>query len=215
MCWTMVRARSGSVRRRSRSSCSARARSRQSAATQPSLSTSEVISESVNPEILSRSISAIVVAIGVGPGVGVELLARQVARVVAVDPSAVMVDETIRRNRRTIDANLVEVVRTDAADLPLGAAQADGAVAVNSIQLWEPLAASLAEVARVLRPGGRLVTLTHDWAIERNTRRSPDAWAEWVRELATPVGLTDLTYRRAQAERGRSVTLTLTKATPL
>jgi hypothetical protein len=36
-----------------------------------------------------------------------------------------------------------------------------GAIAVNSIQLWEPLDDSIGEVARTLRPGGRLVALTH------------------------------------------------------
>jgi SAM-dependent methyltransferase len=132
--------------------------------------------------------------------------------VVAVDPSAVTVEETLRRNRQAVDAGTVEVARTDATHLPVPTGGADGAIAVNSIQLWQPLDDSLAEVARVLRPGGRLVTLTHDWAIERSTGRAPDAWADWVSTLAAPVGLAEPRCWRAKAEKGRSVALVLTKA---
>jgi SAM-dependent methyltransferase len=152
-----------------------------------------------------------VVAIGVGAGVGVELLARRVAWVFAVDPSRVMVGETTRRNRQAIDAGQVVVARSGADRLALPDGDADGAVAVNSIQLWEPLTDSLAEVARVLRPGARLVTLTHDWAIERSTGRSVDGWLEHVDGEAASVGLTGLRSWRAAAEGGRSVVLELTR----
>jgi ubiquinone/menaquinone biosynthesis C-methylase UbiE len=152
-----------------------------------------------------------VVAIGVGAGVGVELLARRVAWVLAVDPSRVMVDETTRRNREAIGAGRVVVARSTAARLGSADGELDGAIAVNSIQMWEPLADSLAEVARVLRHGARLVTLTHDWAIERSTGQSVDGWLEHVGGLAATVGLRDLRSWRASAEGGRSVALELTR----
>lgn len=122
-----------------------------------------------------------------------------------------MVDETIRRNRATIDDGRVVVVRTTAARLGVADGDVDGAVAVNSIQMWEPLADSLAEVARVLRPGGRLVTLTHDWAIERSTGRTVDGWIEHVDGLAMAAGLGGLRSWRAKAEGGRSVAVELTR----
>ena len=162
-------------------------------------------------EVLDPRPTDRVVAIGVGAGVGVELLARRVAWVFAVDPSRVMVDETIRRNRATIDDGRVVVVRTTAARLGVADGHVDGAVAVNSIQMWEPLADSLAEVARVLRPGGRLVTLTHDWAIERSTGRTVDGWIEHVDGLAMAAGLGGLRSWRAKAEGGRSVAVELTR----
>lgn len=162
-------------------------------------------------EVLDPQPADRVVAIGVGAGVGVELLARRVAWVFAVDPSRVMVEETVRRNRASIDAGRVVVARSTAARLGAGDGDFDGAVAVNSLQMWEPLADSLAEVARVLRPGGRLVTLTHDWAIERSTGRSVDGWLEHLDGLATAAGLAGLRSWRAQAERGRSVAVELTR----
>lgn len=162
-------------------------------------------------DVLDPRPSDRVVAIGVGAGVGVELLARRVAFVFAVDPSRVMVDETTRRNRVAVDAGRVVVARSTAARLAVDDGDLDGAIAVNSIQMWEPLAGSLAEVARVLRPGGRLVTLTHDWAIERSTGRSVDSWLEHVDGLAASVGLNGLRSWRARSEGGRSVALELTR----
>ncbi|MCB0998113.1 MAG: methyltransferase domain-containing protein [Acidimicrobiales bacterium] len=162
-------------------------------------------------DVLDPRPSDRVVAIGVGAGVGVELLARRVAFVFAVDPSRVMVDETTRRNRVAVDAGRVAVARSTAARLAVDDGDLDGAIAVNSIQMWEPLAGSLAEVARVLRPGGRLVTLTHDWAIERSTGRSVDSWLEHVDGLAATVGLGSLRSWRARSEGGRSVALELTR----
>ena len=155
-----------------------------------------------------------VVAIGVGPGVGVELLARRVAHVIAVDPSQVMVAETVRRNRDAVDAGTVEVIRSHAGNLPLDDSSAHGAIAVNSIQLWDPIGASVAEVARVLRPGGRLVTFTHDWAIERSTGWSPEAFGEWIAGIASGVGLGGFEMWRGHAEEGRSVAIVLTKRAP-
>ena len=152
-----------------------------------------------------------VVAIGVGAGVGVALLADQVAWVLAVDPSRVMVNETTRRNREAIGAGRVVVARSTADRLGVDDGDLDGAIAVNSIQMWEPLADSLAEVARVLRPGARLVTLTHDWAIERSTGDSVDGWLEHLNGLAASVGLGGLRSWRASAEGGRSVAVELTR----
>jgi len=154
-----------------------------------------------------------VLAVGIGPGVGVRHLATSVegVSIVGIDPSAAMLAEARRRNRASVESGTVELVQTTADALIWGDSSFAGVVAVNSIQMWDPLDASLAEVARVLRPSGRLITLTHDWAIERSTGRSTDAWAEWVRRLATPVGLTELESWRARSERGTSVALTMTR----
>ena len=154
-----------------------------------------------------------VLAVGIGPGVGVRHLATSVegVSIVGIDPSAAMLAEARRRNRASVESGTVELVQTTADALIWGDSSFAGVVAVNSIQMWDPLDASLAEVARVLRPGGRLVTLTHHWAIERSTGRSPEAWVEWIRELATPLGLTDLESWRARSERGTSVALTMTR----
>jgi ubiquinone/menaquinone biosynthesis C-methylase UbiE len=88
-----------------------------------------------------------------------------------------MVQEATRRNRRWIDNAMVEIVQTEAGDLPWPDATFDGAVAVNSIQLWEPWEPAVAEVARVVKPGGRLShLLTHETVPpnELSTQIPPD-----------------------------------------
>jgi ubiquinone/menaquinone biosynthesis C-methylase UbiE len=162
-------------------------------------------------EILDPSPGDVVVAIGIGPGVGVRALSTRVRTVVGIDPSQVMIDEASRRCRDGIDAGFVQLHRTDAAAIPVSDSGADGAVAVNSIQLWDPLDASLAEIARVLRPDGRLVTLTHDWAIQRSCRTGVEAWVERTTELCAQHGLVAAESRRAVAEAGRSVIFTVRK----
>jgi ubiquinone/menaquinone biosynthesis C-methylase UbiE len=158
-------------------------------------------------DLLAPGPSDRVIALGIGPGVGVDLLAARIpgGTVVGVDPSAAMLAEARRRNRRWIDSGAVELLESTAASLGSEDAAFDGAIAVNSIQLWEPLDASLREVARVLRSGARLVTLTHDWAIERSTGTSVASWSEQIRALCGVSGFTTPRVWRGRAEGGKSV----------
>src|SRR5262245_34900076 len=103
--------------------------------------------------------------------------------------------------RRRASDPRVRLERTTAARLPWPDDSFDGATAVNSIMLWKPLDASVAEVARVLRPGGRLVTITHDWAL-----RDPSA----IENALTSNGFAEVTRRSAQAEQGRTTLLVAT-----
>jgi ubiquinone/menaquinone biosynthesis C-methylase UbiE len=153
-----------------------------------------------------------VLTIGFGPGVGVARLASRVpeGRVVGVDPSRVMVQQATRRNRDAIALGVVELHRTTAEALPCADASIDGAIAVNSVMLWEPLDASLAEVARVLRAGARLVTITHDWALRKHFG-SVDAFVATATEVAARHGLVDAVHEPARSEKGRAVAWTVAK----
>lgn len=164
-------------------------------------------------EVLAPDPGDRIIAIGIGPGVGVRLLAeRGIAHVCGIDPSAAMLSEARKRNRHWIERGVAELVQTTADCLPHAAGTFHGAVAVNSVQLWDPLEASLAEVARVLRPGGRLVALTHDWAIPRSTGRSVEEWFAWAAAIADDHGLGCARTWRANAEKGRSIGFEVTKA---
>jgi len=157
-------------------------------------------------EELAAAPGTTVLVLGFGPGVGVALLAARGIDVVGVDPSAVMVEEARRR------APTARLLRATADRLDLADASVDGAIAVNSIQLWKPFEASVAEVARVLRPGARLVTYTHDWAIKMSTRREADDWVAHAAAVCAERGLVDARSWRAQAEDGRSVAFCATRA---
>ncbi|MEZ0093503.1 class I SAM-dependent methyltransferase [Streptacidiphilus sp. EB129] len=98
-----------------------------------------------------------VLEIGFGPGVGLVTLARTApeVRIEGVDPSSAMVAQARRRVRRF--GGRVRLREGTAAALPWEDDSFDAVFAANSAQLWQPRVGSLAEVLRVLRPGGRLV----------------------------------------------------------
>ena len=164
-------------------------------------------------DLLAPSRTDRVLALGIGAGVGVDLLAERLpdGKVVGIDPSGAMLAEARRRNRRWIDIGVVELQKTTAASVDSEDGAFDGAVAVNSIQLWEPFDASMQEVARVLRSGARLVTLTHDWALERSTDTGVDGWAEQIGALCEVSGFILPKVRRGDAEGGRAVVFEATK----
>lgn len=111
---------------------------------------------------------ATVVAVGHGPGVGLAPLAEAVApggRVIGVDPSASMRAMASRRCADLLAEGVLELREGDAEHTGCPDACADAVISVNNVMLWD-LPAGLAEVFRVLRPGGRLVVLVHRHVLE-------------------------------------------------
>lgn len=98
----------------------------------------------------------VVADLGAGTGSLARMLAPFVARVVAVDRSREML---VAARERLADLENVEVREGELEALPLKDGEAD--VAILSLVLHHVLepAAVLAEAARILRPGGRLVVV--------------------------------------------------------
>jgi ubiquinone/menaquinone biosynthesis C-methylase UbiE len=96
--------------------------------------------------------------IGCGHGHSLTELAARAAmgRVVGVDSSGLMVEIATRRNRALIEAARVEVVRATVESLPFPDDAFDKVMCVHVLYFWKDLDMSLREVARVLKPGGRL-----------------------------------------------------------
>ncbi len=150
---------------------------------------------------------AAVLAVGFGPGVGIaELVARPGHGLVAgVDPSAAMVRQARRRNRAAVAAGRVRLVQAGAASIPWPDAAFTGVVAVNSMQLWEPLDVALREVVRVMAPAGSLVALTHRWALEK---RAPlREWIAMTGRILAACGVADITHRTAPFRSGEGLIL--------
>lgn len=97
-----------------------------------------------------------VLDLGCGPGfAAIELLkARPDARIVGLDLAPLMLREARRRLGRGFP-----LVRADAAVLPFGDTSFDVAIGHSFLYLVDRPAEVLAEVRRVLRPGGRLVLM--------------------------------------------------------
>jgi len=96
--------------------------------------------------------------LGCGHGHSLTELAARAAtgHVVGVDPSELMVEIATRRNRALIEAARVGVVRATVESLPFPDDAFDKIVCVHVLYFWKDLDVSLREIARVLKPGGRL-----------------------------------------------------------
>ncbi len=99
-----------------------------------------------------------VLEVGFGGGDLIEwMLAATEAEIVAVDISEAMLKRARRRFRKALGQKRLALLAGSAEALPLGDRSVDKACSVNSLYFWPNPTAAMAEFARVLRPGGRLV----------------------------------------------------------
>lgn len=138
-------------------------------------------------DLLKPAAGELVIDIGCGPG----LLTRDLGFAVgprggvrAVDVSAPMV---ALAQRRCMRMDWVTVERADATALPFADGTADAAVITQVYEYVPDVAAALAELARVLRPGGRALIMDTDWesavwasANDERMRRVINAWNKHV-----------------------------------
>jgi ubiquinone/menaquinone biosynthesis C-methylase UbiE len=99
-----------------------------------------------------------VLDLGCGPGVSTFELAKQRpdARLIGVDIAPRMLRQAMRRQD---DAAFFRWLQADAAALPVRAASIDACTGHSFLYLVHDRAAVLAEVRRVIRPGGRLILM--------------------------------------------------------
>lgn len=101
----------------------------------------------------------IVADIGTGTGILAEELARQGLRVIAVDHSQTMLDAARAKFVELGASDRVDFRVGEANDLPLHDAEVDGAFAHMVLQHLPSPSEALSEMARVVKPGGRIVVV--------------------------------------------------------
>ncbi|WP_223908571.1 class I SAM-dependent methyltransferase [Actinomyces capricornis] len=115
-----------------------------------------------------------VLDIGCGGGKAISRILRLTRREVAgVDHSPDAVATTLRVNRAAARSGRLRAVEGSAQAIPFPDAFFDVVTAFETIYFWPDLPAGLAEIHRVLRPGGRLLI-----ANEFADRRMAGSWAQ-------------------------------------
>ena len=108
----------------------------------------------------------------------------------------------VRRLARHRLRSSVELLQAPAAGIP-AARTFDAAIAVNCEQFWDPHRDSLEAIASALRPGDRLVTVTHQWAIEK--RHSLPDWKALVQADLAGAGLGAPTWSEDRYRSGPAI----------
>jgi ubiquinone/menaquinone biosynthesis C-methylase UbiE len=113
-----------------------------------------------------------VLEIGFGPGHGIELLVKRTAArsIVGIDPSPVMIEQAVARNREAVAAGQVQLVLGDVDAMPFADGQFSRVVAVSNFHVWPSRREGVAEIRRVLREDGMLVLCL------RRAKKSPWPW---------------------------------------
>jgi SAM-dependent methyltransferase len=110
-----------------------------------------------------------VLDLGCGGGEALRLIAQRAWRGVAhgVDASSLMLTRAARANREAVAGRRIRLVEARFEALPFPDGAFDKVLAVNVMYFWHDLDAIVAEIRRVLRPGGRLIVYVTDAAVMR------------------------------------------------
>jgi SAM-dependent methyltransferase len=95
--------------------------------------------------------------VGFGQGRTAAVLVRAGHHVLGVDPSSTMVSQATARNRAACRDGRATLHHGDGITIPFPDASADAAITAHTIYFMPDPAATIADIARVLRPGGPLV----------------------------------------------------------
>jgi ubiquinone/menaquinone biosynthesis C-methylase UbiE len=104
-----------------------------------------------------------VLEVGYGPGGLIRLLAERTdaASIRGVDPSPEMRDQATRHNRKAVRDGRVRLELGTAERTGLPDASVDRVISVRNVAIWPDLEAGVAELRRVLRPGGTIAIAWH------------------------------------------------------
>lgn len=147
-----------------------------------------------------------VLVIGFGPGIGLQYLlnTRPQVALCGIDPSAVMVKAAAKLNRSALESGRLRLVQCGIAELTPDNGPFEGALAVNAIQMCEPIDHTARQLRALLAPGARLITITHDWAMKKQAGSVANFVAR-LGDALTKAGFSQVESRAAIAEKGRAI----------
>jgi len=114
--------------------------------------------------------------VGCGGGMFLEMALSHGCRAAGLDHSADMVADTRTRNAQAVTEGRLEVVQGDAAALPFQDGAFTAVYCMHAFFFFPQPVESIAEMARVLAPGGRIAIAT-----------APPASSRWIHRLFGPI----------------------------
>jgi ubiquinone/menaquinone biosynthesis C-methylase UbiE len=114
-----------------------------------------------------------VLELGYGTGLNLPHYSRQVRRLTLIDPVEIM-PRRVAQRIADCRAGAIERIAAAAEGLPIAEASIDCVVSTFTLCSVEDVAAALAEVCRVLKPGGRLLLLEHGRSEDSSVARWQD-----------------------------------------
>jgi SAM-dependent methyltransferase len=112
-------------------------------------------------DLLALTEPMTVLEVGYGQGRTLARLLGAGHRVLGVDVSETMRRQATARNRTACRDGRAALVTGDGRTVPFDTASADAALTTHTVYFMDDPATTIAEIARVLRPGGRLVVACH------------------------------------------------------
>jgi SAM-dependent methyltransferase len=137
-----------------------------------------------------EGLHGVVLELGFGSGPNLGLYPTEVTEVLAVDPAVVGRRLAAKRQARAPGGPAVRYVGLDGAALDLPDASVDAALSTWTLCTIPDVEAALAEVRRVLRPGGALHFVEHGLADEPKVRRRQHRFEPIQRRIAGGCHLT-------------------------
>lgn len=124
-----------------------------------------------------------VLEIGIGTGLNLEHYEKtKVSRIVGLDPGTPM--HRLARRRAQKAGLPVDLLDASAEAVPLAAATFDSVVVTYTLCTIPDPVAALAEMRRVLKPGGRLIFCEHGLAPDASVRRWQNRLTPWWARVA-------------------------------
>ncbi len=108
-------------------------------------------------DLLAPDAGEDILEIGFGPGRTLGLLVERGASVTGVEVSEEMVRLAGRRNSELVRTGVLPLHRGTGDTLPVDSDSQDAVLSVHNVYFWSKPEATLAEIVRVLRPGGRVL----------------------------------------------------------
>lgn len=123
----------------------------------------------------------LVLEVGCGGGVFLRRLLKTGCRAIAIDHSPDMVANSGRLNAGSLADGRLALHEADAAALPVASGTIDKVYCLNAFFFFPEPFESLKEMARVLKPGGRLALITSPPAFRKQIEKVSASMAENMR----------------------------------